>query len=112
MAKLHPNHPTLRNPKWSHQVFDNARAPKAWMHVAGRLRASADAIFERERPVTARQWDELRRISRLAAASVDKFWPMGADGSIKAGGYRWPDSINNILAYYDALEAELRDHFA
>ncbi len=205
MAKLHPNHPTLRNPKWTQQVFDNSREPKAWMHVAGRLRASADAIFERERPVAARHWDELRRIGRLAAkrnsppedydenkfpwpnfdaafmlmayaienllkglaiakelvrfsgqtlpktlkdhdlsrlhqlagpraaiaayeldhlsymsewraryplpTSVDKFWPMRADGSIKAGGYRWPNSINNILAYYDALEAELRDHF-
>jgi hypothetical protein len=37
------------------------------MHVAGRLRASADAIFEQERPVAARHWDELRRIGRLAA---------------------------------------------
>ena len=205
MAKLHPNHPTLRNPKWTRQVFDNAREPKAWMHVAGQLRASADAIFEQERPVAARHWDKLRRIGGLAAectppedydekkfpwpnfdaafmlmayaienllkglaiakglvrfsdqklpntvkdhdlsrlhqlvgpratiasyeldhltymsewrgryplpTSVDKFWPMGVNGSIKAGGYRWPDSINNILAYYDALEAELRDHLA
>ena len=67
MAKLHPNHPTLRNPKWTQQVFDNGRQPKAWMHVARQLRASADAIFERENPVAARHWDEIRRLSRLAA---------------------------------------------
>ena len=39
------------------------------VHVARRLRASADAIFERENPVTSRHWDEIRRIGRLAAES-------------------------------------------
>lgn len=67
MAKLHPMHPTLRNPKWTQQVFDNARQPRVWMHVARRLRASADAIFERENPVAARHWDEIRRFTTFAA---------------------------------------------
>ena len=49
------------------QIFDNARQPKAWMRVAQRLRASADAIFERENPVAARHWEEIRRIGSLPA---------------------------------------------
>jgi hypothetical protein len=196
-------HPTLRNPKWTQQVFESARQPKAWMHVARRLRSSADAIFERENPVAARHWDEIRRLMGLAAegnsppedydetkfpwpnfdaafmlmayaienllkglaiakglvrfsgqelpktlkdhdlhrlhqlvgpratiashaledltymlewraryplpTSVDKFWPMRGDGTMKGGSCTWPDFNKNILAYYDALEAELQE---
>jgi hypothetical protein len=39
--------------------------------------------------------------------SVDEFWPMRSDGTIKAVGYRWPDFNTNIVSYYDDLEAEL-----
>jgi hypothetical protein len=203
VAKLHPHHPTLLNPKWTQEVFKSASQPKAWMHVARRLRASADAIFERENPVATRHWDEIRRIGRLAAdgnlppedydeskfpwpnfdaafmlmayaienllkglavakglvqvsahelpktlkdhdlyrlhqlatpratiapnvldiltymsewrarypfpTSIEKFWPMSSDGTMKGGGYSWPHFSMDVLAYYDALEEELRE---
>jgi hypothetical protein len=203
VAEIHPDHPTLRNPKFARAVFDSARHPKAWLHVAHRLRASADAIFERENPVATRFWDEFNRIARVAAdgnsppadfdeskfpwpnfdaaymlmayaienllrglavakgraafsaqelpkalkghdlhrlhqlaipratvvrhvldhltymsewraryplpTSIEKFWPMHVDGTMKGGSYSWPDFNVHTLAYYDALESELRD---
>jgi hypothetical protein len=68
VAKIHPNNPTLRNPKFAQEVFDHARQPAAWLRVGCRLRSSADAIFERENPVATRFWDELHRIGLAAAA--------------------------------------------
>jgi hypothetical protein len=44
--------------------------------------------------------------SRLA-----DFWPMRDDGTFKTPGFSWPDSISDILAYCDNLEAELQSLF-
>jgi hypothetical protein len=70
VAKIHPNNPTLRNPKFAKEVFDHARQPEAWFHVGRRLRSSADAIFERENPVAERFWAEAGRISNLAVGNL------------------------------------------
>ncbi len=67
MRKVHPNNPTLRNPKFAKQVFDVSRQPKAWHGVARRLRRSAEAIIESENPVAQRFYDELHCIGGLAA---------------------------------------------
>ncbi|MEJ0069925.1 MAG: hypothetical protein WDO24_15745 [Pseudomonadota bacterium] len=68
MAKTHPNNPTLRNPDFAKKVFDSSHHPRSWLTMARRLRSSADAIFDRETPVAARFWDEMRRISENAAS--------------------------------------------
>ncbi len=201
MRKVHPNHPTLRNPKFAKEVFDASRQPRAWYTVAQRLRRSAEAIFARENPVARRFYDELHRIGGLAAegkppedfdetkfpfpnfdaaymliafaienllkgilvarglvtfskeevpkplkthdlrklhelasptatiptyaldtlsymgdwrgryplpTSVEKFWPMNDDGTMRGAGYSWPQFHTDFFAYCDGLEAELR----
>jgi hypothetical protein len=73
VAKIHPNNPTLHNPKFAKEVFDHARQPAAWFRVARRLRSSADAVFERENPVAERFWTELRRgDARLSNLAVEQ----------------------------------------
>jgi hypothetical protein len=34
---------------------------------------------------------------------------MRDDGPIKGSGYSWPEFNRNIVTYYNALEAELRE---
>jgi hypothetical protein len=38
-----------------------------------------------------------------------KFWPTRKDGTIAGIGTSWPQSHNDVLAYYDALAAELQE---
>jgi len=39
--------------------------------------------------------------------SVDQFWPMRQDGTLKALWYRWPDIQMQLADYLDQLESEL-----
>jgi hypothetical protein len=73
VAKIHPNNPTLRNPKFAKEVFDHARHPAAWLYVGRRLRSSADAIFERENPVATRYWGELHRTAAAGTSPPEDF---------------------------------------
>ena len=43
------------------------------------------------------------------AVDVEKIWPMSDAGIPKIATFRWPDSHQEFLAYFDNLEAELRN---
>jgi hypothetical protein len=43
--------------------------------------------------------------------SVEKFWPMHDDGTLKIGVFSWPNSHLEFFCYFDCVEAELRDRF-
>jgi hypothetical protein len=64
---IDPHHPTVSNPDWVRQIYDRARQPDAWLHAGRNLRASADAIFERENPIADRYYGELHRGTRSTA---------------------------------------------
>ena len=59
MAKIHPNNPVLRNPKFAKLVFDEARQPIVWLLVSRRLRKSAKAIWREEEPIAQQFWAKL-----------------------------------------------------
>jgi hypothetical protein len=41
--------------------------------------------------------------------SVEKFWPMHDDGAPKIAVFSWPNAHSEFLAYFDCIEAELRN---
>jgi hypothetical protein len=39
--------------------------------------------------------------------SIEKFWPMDNHGTMRAGGFTFPQSHQQMLAYFDGLKAEV-----
>ena len=76
--KLHPHHPTMRNPEFAKKVFDFASEPRSWLSMARNLRHSADAIFERENRVAQRFMDEIRRLDTLGDTEKPEEWDEAA----------------------------------
>jgi hypothetical protein len=60
--KVHQSNPAIRNREWAQLYFDAAKYPAAWLSVARRLRSSAEAIFDREKPTATRTLEELLRL--------------------------------------------------
>lgn len=100
VAKIHPNNPTLSNPKFAKEVFDHARHPAAWLHVGRRLRSSADAIFERENPVATRFWSELHRMTAAAGNSPSE--------DLDESKFPWPNFEGAYMLIAFAIENLLK----
>src|ERR1700682_5509503 len=90
---VHPNNPSLRNPKFAKEVFDASRHPLAWLIVSRRLRYSADAFLSREIPIAQRYWAELRRVTDPKDFDESKFPAPNLEGAYLLIGF----AIENLL---------------
>ena len=100
VPQVHPNNPTLRNPKFAKEVFDNARRPRAWLIVSRRLRHSAEAILDRETPIAERFSARLRQITDGEEVDQANFPFPNFDAAHMLLGF----AIENLLKGLDGRE--------